>query len=258
MFPALVRYDECERGRVEHALRLVVNHTRAEFIYPARHYASVPYTTNANVPAMGQRLRLKSSFAVPDNWTVQEKAVLRAFKRYGALTADNGNFFSISVTPDDRWPSGGFDHLSTISITNFEVIQTTGPAEGPRSPDPPLANAGPDQTIGLGTAANLPGFVSFNPTNPPPTVAWQLYSGPGTVTFGDGTKTNTAVTFSAPGVYTLMLGADDGVHAIARDVVVITVIQVIVLNIAQASTNVTLSWLGGSPPFALEESDTLP
>ena len=111
MFPALVRYDECERGMVEHALRLVVKHTRADFIYPARHYASVPYTTDANVPAMGQRLRLKSSFAVPDNWTVQEKAVLRAFKKYGALVADNGNFFSISVTPDDRWPGGAFDHL---------------------------------------------------------------------------------------------------------------------------------------------------
>src|SRR5947208_2672757 len=132
MFPALVRYDECEGGRVEHALRLVVKHTRAEFIYPARHYASVPYATNANVPAMGQRLRLKSSFVIPDNWTVQEKAVLRAFKKYGALVADNGNFFSVSVTPDDRWPGGAFDHLSTISLTNFEVIQTTGPTEGPR------------------------------------------------------------------------------------------------------------------------------
>jgi len=258
MFPALVRYDECGRGMVEHALRLVVKHTRADFIYPARHYASVPYTTNANVPAMGQRLRLKSSFAVPDNWTVQEKAVLRAFKKYGALVADNGNFFSISVTPDDRWPGGVFDHLSTISVTNFEVVQATGPNEGPRSPNPPVPSAGPDQAVALGTTANLRGFVSFNPTNPPPTVAWQFYSGPGTVTFGDATKTNTTATFSAPGAYTLMLGADDGVHSVARDAVVITVIQPIVVNIAQASTNVTISWLGGSPPFVLEESDTLP
>ena len=28
MFPALVRYDECQRGMVEHALRLVVAKTR--------------------------------------------------------------------------------------------------------------------------------------------------------------------------------------------------------------------------------------
>src|SRR2546425_1458222 len=103
MFPALPRFDECERGEIEHALRVVVKRTRAEFIYPARHYASVPFSTDPNVPAMGQRLRLKSGFVIPANWTKQEKAVLTALKKYGALVADNGNFVSISVTPDDRW-----------------------------------------------------------------------------------------------------------------------------------------------------------
>src|SRR5207245_707942 len=108
-------------GTVEHAVRLVVKHTRQQYIYPARHYASVPVTTELNVPAMGQRLRLKASFVTPDAWTKQEKALLRALKKYGAIVADNGNFFSISVTPDDRWPTGAFGHLSSISITNFEV-----------------------------------------------------------------------------------------------------------------------------------------
>ena len=46
MFPAIVRYDECERGMVEHALRLVVAKTRREYIYPATHYASsIPATS---------------------------------------------------------------------------------------------------------------------------------------------------------------------------------------------------------------------
>ncbi|MEP7015191.1 MAG: hypothetical protein ABI925_07110, partial [Verrucomicrobiota bacterium] len=40
MFPAVARYDECERGMVEHALRLCVPKTRQEYIYPARHSAS--------------------------------------------------------------------------------------------------------------------------------------------------------------------------------------------------------------------------
>ena len=134
MFPALVRYDECQRGMVEHAVRLVVKRSRKEYLYPATHYASSTAATQTNVPAMGQRVRLKSSFVIPTAWTQQEKAVLLAFKKYGALVADNGNFFSISVTPDDRWPSGAFDHLSSISVTNFEVIQSTGPNEGPRTP----------------------------------------------------------------------------------------------------------------------------
>jgi hypothetical protein len=132
MFPALPRYDECERGMVEHACRLVVKRSRKEYIYPANHFAASTPATQTNVPAMGQRLRLKSNFAIPATWTKEEKAILLGLKKYGAIVADNGGFFSISITPDDRWPAGAFDHLSTIGITNFEVIQTIGPAEGPR------------------------------------------------------------------------------------------------------------------------------
>jgi hypothetical protein len=118
MFPALPRFDECERGMVEHAMRIVVAKSRKEYIYPATHFASCTSATQTNVPAMGQRVRLKSSFTIPSTWTQQEKAVLLALKKFGALVADNGGFFSISVTPDDRWPAGCFDHLTSIGITN--------------------------------------------------------------------------------------------------------------------------------------------
>ena len=53
MFPALVRYDECERGMVEHALRLVVKRTRRRSIYPATHYASVATATSPEHPGDG-------------------------------------------------------------------------------------------------------------------------------------------------------------------------------------------------------------
>src|SRR5947207_5969609 len=115
MLCATVRYDECERGMVEHALRLVVKRTRKEYIYPATHYASSIPATSTNYPAMGQRVRLKASFVIPDSWTIEEKAVLRALKKYGALVADNGGFFSVSVCPDDRFAANAFDHLSTIA-----------------------------------------------------------------------------------------------------------------------------------------------
>ena len=62
MFPALVRYDECERGMVEHALRLVVAKSRKEYIYPATHYASSIPASSTQYPAMGQRLRLQGEF----------------------------------------------------------------------------------------------------------------------------------------------------------------------------------------------------
>jgi hypothetical protein len=257
MFSALVRYDEAERGMVEHACRLVVKRSLYNnYIYPATHYAAPSGNTNVNLPSMGQRLRLKAGFVIPSGWTKEEKAVLAGLKKYGAMVADNGNFFSISVTPDDRWPANCFNDLTSISATNFEVIQTTGPNEGPRSPGAPVANAGPDQTVPVGVPVTLPGAVVYS--NPPPVIQWNQYSGPGTVTFGNAALTNTTATFSAPGVYTLELSAADDVHAVAYDAAVYTATSAINLSITPAGTNVTLSWTGGTAPFVVEETGTLP
>ena len=230
MFPALVRYDECQRGMVEHALRLVVAKTRREYIYPANHYASTIPATSTNYPAMGQRLRLKSSFVIPSGWTTEEKAVLRALKKYGAIVADNGGFFSISVCPDDRFSSTAFNNLSTIDVSNFEVIQTTGPNEGPRSPGALTVDAGADQNVGsLNTT--LAGTVSDPSGNA--AIQWQLYSGPASVNFANPNTANTMVTFGQSGSYTFLLSANDAVHAVAYDAVVgLTVAAVRLKNYA--------------------------
>jgi len=221
MFPAVVRYDECQRGMVEHALRIVVARTRREYIYPATHYASSIPATSINHPAMGQRVRLKSSFVIPDSWTIEEKAVLRALKKYGALVADNGNFFSISVCPDDRFASNAFDHLSTITIENFEVIATTGPNGGPRSPGVPTVDAGPDQFIELPMNATLNGVV--NAPLGHAAIQWRLYSGPAAVAFADASHPTTTASFTQNGTYTLMLSANDGVHTVAYDALIVHV-----------------------------------
>jgi hypothetical protein len=253
MFPALVRYDEGERGVVEHAVRLVVKRTRREFIYPARHYASA--TNLATLPAMGQRLRLKAGFAIPEGWTRQEKAVLRAMKKYGAIVGDNGGFFSISVTPDHRWPANAFDHLASVGITNFEVVQTTGPAEGPRSAGAPSAQAGPDKTVLVGKPVALEGAVDFSGL--PPAIQWRLYGGPEPVSFNDPARTNTAAVFPGPGVYTLMLSANDQLHPVGYDAVVITVLDPLVMTISRSGTSVNLSWTGGRAPYVLEKMAAL-
>jgi hypothetical protein len=254
MLGGLVRYDECQRGVVEHACRIVVRRTRAQAIYPATHFAATG--TGPNTPAMGQRLRLRSAYVISNSWTTAEKAVLQALKKYGALVSDNGNFFSISVVPDNRWAPNEFTNLTSVSITNFEVIQTTGPAEGPRSPGAPVANAGPDQLVTLGTAANLNGFVSFA-SAPPPVIEWKLYSGPGAVAFGDASQTNTTADFSQPGIYTLMLSTSNGVHAVAYDAAVVTVADPIRLAIGRTGTNANVSWTGGGPPYVLQKATAL-
>lgn len=258
MFPALVRYDECERGMVEHACRLVVVHSRSEHIYPARHDAGSVDADQTNYPAMGQRLRLKASFVVPGTWTKEEKAVVAGLKKYGAMVSDNSSsFFSISITPDDRW-GNAFSHIANgqIAITNFEVVQTTGPNEGPRSSGAPTADAGPDQAISPSTLAQLHGFIHV--TGSSPVIQWKLYSGPGAVNFANAALTNTTAAFSAPGVYTLMLSADDHVHSVAYDAVTITVANGISLGLSMNGTNANLSWTGGSPPYTVQQAGTFP
>ena len=256
MFPALVRYDECQRGMVEHACRLVVVKSRNQHIYPATHHAGAVAASQTNYPAMGQRLRLKASYVIPANWTKEEKALLLGLKKYGAMVSDNSSsFFSISITPDDRW-GNAFNNLSGagLAITNFEVIQTTGPNEGPRSAGAPTANAGADATASVGVPFQLQGFVS---ATTPTTNLWKIYSGLTNVTFANTALTNTTVTFNTNGAFTLMLSASNGVHAVAYDAVVITATHALKLSIACSGTNVSLSWTGGAAPFVVEQTASL-
>jgi hypothetical protein len=242
---------------VEHACRIVVARSRAAYIYPATHYASSTPATETNVPAMGQRLRLKSSFVIPSGWAPEERALLLGLKKFGALVADNGNFFSISITPDDRWAPSAFAHISGVSITNFEIIQSTGPTGGPRSPGAPVASAGPDQSAPMTTPAQLQGFVRFS--GGLPVIRWRQYAGPAAVAFGDATQTNTTASFSAPGAYTLLLSADDGIHATAYDAVNITVGPAALLSSIQITgTTAKITWSGGSGPYVLESASALP
>ncbi len=225
MFPALIRFDECERGVIEHALRIVVNKSRKASIYPATHYASS--LTDASYPAMGQRVRLKSSFAISAGWSKQSKAVAAALKKYGALVADNGGFFSVSACPDDRFPAGCFNDVQTIDIDQFEVVSTTGPAEGPRAANEPAVDAGADQTVMLASGAALSGTVTGTAIGSSITSVWSLYdaaNAPGTATFADPAALATSVVFSSAGAYTLLIAVDDGVHATAYDAVIVTVV----------------------------------
>ena len=254
LFPALIRYDECERGVIEHALRIVVNKSRKEYIYPATHYASSIGNTNANFadyPAMGQRVRLKSSFSVPISWTKQSKAVTNALKTYGALVADNGGFFSVSACPDQRFPANCFANVQTIDINQFEVITTTGVNEGPRAANEPSADAGVDQNVQLAVGAALSGSATGSGI----TTSWSLYdptNAPGTVTIAAPNSVNTSITFSAAGAYTLLLSVSDGIHSTAYDAVVITVLSSGGANPAPTLTDISpLSVNAGSGAFTL-------
>jgi len=222
MFGGLVRYDECQRGEVEHAIRCIVKRSRKSYIYPAVHAAGS--TTLANVPAMGERLRLKAGFAVPAGWTTAEKAICYALKKYGCIVTDNGGFFSISVAPDQRFASNAFSNITTLDLNNFDVIQTTAATGGPRSAGAPTCNAGSDRNAAVGTPISLTGSASGQAL----TYTWYQYNKvgytpPGTANFSAPNALTTSVTFSATGTYTIVLKAADGTHTPAFDALIVTV-----------------------------------
>ena len=64
ILPGLARYDEVAAGEIRHALRFTVSRTRRAFVFPARHFASS--LTDPDLPAMGQRLRLKRGVEIDD------------------------------------------------------------------------------------------------------------------------------------------------------------------------------------------------
>lgn len=128
IFPAAVRYDECKRGMVEHALRVTVRKTRRAYVYPARHYAS--RHKNPNYPRMGERIRLRKGYDV-SGFHPHVQAILKGLKKYGMFVADNGLDWRISIAPDKRIK--GLDQLNRVKGRDFEVIAPTGPNEGPRA-----------------------------------------------------------------------------------------------------------------------------
>lgn len=121
IFPLLVRYDEAVTyGVIPHALRFTVSTTRQAFTDPARHYAS--NNTGVNVPPMGMRIRLKASVDI-SHFSATNQVILTALKKYGAFLADNGSNMYISGSHDSRWNDSDLHNLSSLTATDFEVVQ---------------------------------------------------------------------------------------------------------------------------------------
>ena len=93
-------------------------------MFPARHYASS--LTDPDLPAMGQRLRLKRSVRLND-FPRQARVVARALQLYGMLVADNGSDWFISGAPHPRWDNDDLRALKRLRGSDFEVVTESGP-----------------------------------------------------------------------------------------------------------------------------------
>jgi hypothetical protein len=116
----LARYDEVRAGAIRHALRFTVQKTQRGYIHPATHFASDH--SDADLPPMGLRLRLKGSYPV-GGYHGQARVILTALKRYGMFVADNGSDWFITGGSDRRWSDDDLNQLKRVPGSAFEVVR---------------------------------------------------------------------------------------------------------------------------------------
>ena len=124
VLPGLVRFDEAvNRAEISHALRFTVNRSSQGFIHPATHAAG---SSNASLPPMGLRLRLKASFDT-SSFSGPALVVATAMKKHGIILADNGSDWFISGESNDAWEpymDALLSGLRKVHGSDMEVVDT--------------------------------------------------------------------------------------------------------------------------------------
>ncbi len=139
---------------------------------------------------------------------------------------------------------------------NATMTVTVNSAGSTSAPSPPVASAGGNQTVTLGSTVTLNGSVTYTTVSGATlSTVWQLAGGgPGTVTFGNAANPQTTATISATGIYYLrLLATYDGVTD--QSFATITV------NPVSGSTTTTLqqgvkSYTGGSSTYIDSSAST--
>ena len=123
---------------------------------------------------------------------------------------------------------GALSSSADVTIT-VNPVSTTN--------QPPVVNAGPDQTITLPASASLNGTATDDglPTGSVLTKTWSKVSGPGTVTFGNINALSTTASFSTSGSYVLRLTASDTALSSSNDIT-------IVVNLAAPSSSLLAAY----------------
>ncbi|MFO1041102.1 MAG: hypothetical protein U0941_04905 [Planctomycetaceae bacterium] len=119
IFPAVIRFDELQRGEIEHAMRFTIRRSRKAYVYPATHHAG--HGTDESLPRMGERFRLRKDFDI-SGFSPTVQTILKGLKKYGMFVADNGLEWSLSMSPDSRIPDI-HDELRKVKGADFEAVE---------------------------------------------------------------------------------------------------------------------------------------
>src|SRR5262249_4657933 len=147
---------------------------------------------------------------------------------WGVQSGPGSAVFADATKPVTTATLGAIGAYVVALTANDGQLTTTGTAQITvfRANQPPVVNAGQNQSIQLPATATLAGTVQDDTIPPapfvPPTlvIGWSMISGPGTVTFAAPSQAQTTASFSAPGVYVLRLTAIDDDWTSASDVTV--------------------------------------
>lgn len=128
IFAGIIRYDEVERGLIDHALRLIVPSMSGSFQWPARAATAGPVGVAANNPPAGAWFRLQASvnvFAL--GLTPVQIIIAQALQKYGCFVCDNygapTETWGIMCDGDSRWSATDLPgQITAITGNMFEAV----------------------------------------------------------------------------------------------------------------------------------------
>jgi hypothetical protein len=133
------------------------------------------------------------------------------------FVADAEGAYTAELVVDDGIDSSTPD--SAVITAEIVVVNT-----------PPVANAGPDQTVDVGVTVMLDGSGSSDADGDPLTFSWTVTDPVGdAVVLSDSTAVSPTFVADAEGTYTAELTVDDGVDSSTPDSAVITA-EIVVVN----------------------------
>ena len=122
ILPGLLRWNEVEAGRVDHAIRFTTDRTARSHVWPARHDAGSGSVRS--YPPMGARFRLRASYDA-SHLGARARVVVRAMKTYGLVLADNGSPWYFQGERNARWPDRLIADLKKIPASKFVAVDTS-------------------------------------------------------------------------------------------------------------------------------------
>jgi hypothetical protein len=124
ILPLLVRYDEVQKGTIDHTIRFTLSKSKVTRGYtsPANHLVSGTNNDESAPVPMGMRIRLKGDYDI-SGFSVSNQVILTAMKEYGLILTDIGSDMYITGAPDERWDNEDLSQLKNVKGGDFEVVQ---------------------------------------------------------------------------------------------------------------------------------------